>query len=126
MSKLLLLYSTLLVGLIFLIIPEWYTPQDFFLFSNMKISGANFIYLIGERAVLVIMAYIIVSESKEYEDALWVFFYLMVADLFDFILCYNSVWFSIGSFPVSMNILKSFIFGGVIIYEAWKHLKKHI
>ena len=124
MGKLLLLYSTLLFGLIFLIIPDWYTPYDFFLFSDMKISGANFIYLVGERSVLIILAYIIVSESKEYDDALWVFFYLMVADLIDFILSYNSLWFSIGNFPVSMNIVKAFVFGGVILNEGWKKLFK--
>lgn len=122
MSKLLLLYATLLVGLIFLIIPDWYTPIDLFIFSDMKLSGANFIYLVGERSVLVILAYILWTQEREYVDALSVFFWLMVADLIDFILSYNEIWFSIGSFPISMNIMKAFIFGGIIINEGWKKL----
>lgn len=126
MSKLILLYSTLLVGLIFLIIPDWHTPHDFFLFSNMKLTGAMHIYFIGEKAILVVLAYIIVTEAKDYQNAIWVFFWLLVADLADYLLSYNSIWFSIGNFPVSMNIVKAFVFGGVIINEGWKHIKKYI
>lgn len=120
MSKLLLLYATILVGIIFLIIPDWYTPIDLFLFSDMKLSGANFIYLVSERSVLVILAYVLWTQEREYVDALSVFFWLMVADLFDFILGYNSVWFSIDSFPISMNVLKAIIFGFVILRELWR------
>lgn len=124
MSKLLLLYATLLVGLIFLIIPDWHTPHDFFLFSSMKLTGAMHIYFIGEKAILIVLAYIIAFEAKEYQKAVWVFFWLLVADLVDYLLSYNSVWLSIGNFPISMNIVKAFVFGFVIINEGWKKLQK--
>jgi len=124
MSKLILLYSILLIGLIFLIIPDWHTPYDFFLFSNMKITGAMHIYFIGEKAGLIILAYIIASEAIEYENATWIFFWLLVADMVDYCLSYSSIWFSIRTFPVSMNIIKAFIFCSVIFYTGWKKLIK--
>jgi len=124
MSKLLLLYGILLIGLIFLIMPDWHTPHDFFLFSNMKLTGAMHIYFIGEKAGLIILAYILANESKLYQQATWIFFWLLVADLGDYLLSYSSIWFSIGNFPISMNILKAVVFGGVIIKEGWKTLVK--
>lgn len=120
MSKLFLLYATILIGLVFMIIPNWYTPIDFFLLSDTKISGASFVYFIGERSVLIILAYILAIEAKEFQNAMWVFYWLMVADLADFILTYNGIWFSFGHFPISMNILKATIFGFVIVNELWK------
>lgn len=118
MSKLLLLYSTLLVGLIFLVIPNYDTPMDFFLFSDMKLSGAMHIYFIGEKTILIVLAYIIANEATQYEKEIWVFFYLLCADLVDYLLSYNSVWFRVNDFPISMNILKSLIFG-ITILNAW-------
>lgn len=118
MSKLLLLYATLVVGLIFLITPEPIRTYDFFLFSEMKLYPSTYIYFICERLVLVILAGVIANEATEYRGALWIFFWLMVADVVDFLLNYNSVWFYVQSFPVSMNIMKSLIFG-LVIFNIW-------
>lgn len=118
MSKLILLYLTLIVGLFFLIAPEPIHTYDFFLFSEMKLYSSTYIYFICERMVLVILSWIIYNESTEYRDALFVFFLLMCADVVDFLLCYNSIWFHIGAVPISMNVMKCFIFG-IVILQTW-------
>jgi len=118
MSKLLLLYLTLLVGLFFLIAPEPVHTYDYFPFSDMRLYPATYIYFICERLVLIVLSGIIANEATEYKPELKVFFFLMCADLVDFLLCYNNIWFHVGSFPMSMNVAKSIIFG-LTILNAW-------
>lgn len=123
MSKLLLLYSTILVSLVFLLVPDNDVTMSY-PFSDMVVSVEYYIYSVFEKGVMIILAYIIAHEATEYQEALSIFFWLMVLDLLDLILSYNSVWFRVGNFPVSMNIVKAFVFGGVIINEGWKKLFK--
>ena len=122
MSKLLLLFLTLVFGLIFVIIPNTGVIDDFFLFSDMRLSLEAHIYFICEKFVLIVLAFIIFNEATEYRTALFVFFLLMVADLIDYAVSYNSVWFYVSRFPVSMNTTKAIIFAGAIINEQWKRL----
>jgi len=121
MSKLLLLYSTILVSLVFLLVPDNDLTM-IYPFSDMVVSVEYWIYSVFEKAVMIILAYIIMNEATEYQYALSIFFWLMVLDLLDLILSYNSVWFSIGKFPISMNVVKAIVFGVVIINEGWKKL----
>lgn len=119
MSKLLLLYSTIVVSLVFLLVPNNDVAVGFLL-SDMTVSVEYYIYSIFEKCVMIILAYIIANEAQEYEQAIWIFFWLMVADLVDYLIGYNSVWFYIQRVPISMNVFKSAIFGLVIIRELWK------
>ena len=123
MSKLLLLYSTILVSLVFLLVPDNDVTVGF-PFSSMVVSVEYYIYSMFEKFVLIILAYIIANESTEYKEAIWIFFWLMVVDAVDYGLSYSGVWFTIGTFPISMNILKAVVFGGVILKEGWKTLVK--
>lgn len=119
MRKLILLYATFVVGLLFMVLPETVYPKDYFLFSDMKLHFATYIYFICERLVLVVLAYVVASEATKYREAIWIFFFLLCVDVVDFLLTYNSVWFYVRSFPVSMNTTKSIVFGLVIIRELW-------
>lgn len=119
MSKLILLYLTFIVAVLFVLVPSNNIVVKFPL-SDMTVSLEYYIYSIFERSILIVLCYIIASEATEYRSAIWIFFCLVVVDLVDFLLCYNSVWFYLGIVPVSMNIVKSFVFGGVILNEAWK------
>lgn len=103
-----------------MLLPEMDKPVDFFLFSDMLLYPATHIYFIGEKATLIILSYIIVNEATDYKDSLWMFFWLMVADLVDYMLIYNEVWFYVHNFPVSMNVIKSVVFGLMITRELWK------
>lgn len=64
------------------------------------------------------MAGIIWNEATEYRDEIKIFVLLLVADFIDYLLTYNTAWFHIGEFPISMNIAKSTIFG-LTILNAW-------
>jgi hypothetical protein len=119
-SKLFLLYTTFLVGLLYLLLPQTVEPQDYFLFSDMKLHFATHIYFICEKAILIVLGYVVASEAVEYREAIWIFFWLLVLDLVDYLLTYSTVWIDLDGFPVSMNTLKAVIFGGVIIREIWK------
>lgn len=92
-------------------------PTDWFLFSDMQLTGQTHAYFIGEKITLIILAYIIAVESVTYRQAMQVFLWLMVIDFADYLICYNAVWFYYGSFPVSMNIVKGLVFGLVILSE---------
>lgn len=116
MSKLLLLFLTFVVGLIFLL-PNDGPVINFYPFSDMAITLTQHVYFIGEKLVLIILAGIIANEATEYRRATWIFFLLVVVDLVDFLCCYNSVWFYLGGFPVSMNIVKCIVFGLTILSE---------
>lgn len=120
MGKVLLLFSTFLLGSVFLFLPRTLEPYDYFLFSDMKLYFATHLYFIVERIILIILAYIIVNESTEYRSALWVFFWILCADLVDYLLCYNETWINFNGIPISMQVLKIVIFGGAILRELWK------
>lgn len=117
MSKLILLYLTFVVSLLFLLVPNNDITVGY-LFSDMRVSLEYYIYSIFEKFVMIILAYVIWKESDNYLPELAMFFWLMVIDLVDLILSYNSVWFRIGEFPISMNIVKCIIFG-LTILNAW-------
>lgn len=119
MDKLLLLFAVFLLGVVFLVLPADTTPIDYFLFSDMKLPFATHVYFIGEKLTMIVLAYIIAVEAKEYRGAIWCFFVLVVVDLCDYLLSYGAVWFHLSGFPVSMNTLKVSIFGLAILNE-WR------
>lgn len=125
MSKLLLLYLTFVITLVFMLIPN----NDInvaFPFSNpaMSVSLEYYIYSIFERSVLIILAYIIANEAQEYREVIWVFFWLMVVDFLEYLLTYSSVWFTLGGFPISFNVVKCVVFGVAILYAWTKNFLK--
>lgn len=112
--KYVLLYITLILGLMYVMIPRT-EPVDFFLFSDMKLSLATHVYFIGEKLVLIILAYILYCEDKS--EFIKAFLVLMVADLVDYLLTYNSIWFTF-VIPISMNVCKVIIFS-LLILKQW-------
>jgi hypothetical protein len=122
MDKLRLLFLTLVLGLVFYIVPNT-QPRDFFPFYDIVMGLKTYVYLALEKFILIVMGYIIASESTKYREALWVFFWLLVIDLIDYFLTYNTAWFKVDWFPVSMNMVKVFVFGFVVarivIIEKW-------
>lgn len=120
MSKLLLLYLTLVVGLVFLLMPSTSSPHDYFPFYDIELYPKTYVYFILEKSILILLASIIANEATEHRQAIWIFVFLLVADLIDYVFTYNTVWFYQGIFPVSMNTVKVVIFGIVLLNEIWK------
>lgn len=120
MIRLVLLYAVILTGIVFLIIPPAKgEPMDYFLFSDVKLYRDTYIYFWFEKLIVCALAFIIASHERQYREATRIFFWLMVADAIDYGLTYGGVWFNIGNLPITMNILKTIIFGLVILHE-WK------
>lgn len=118
MNKLVLLYLTFVLGLVFLILPEPVSTRDYFPFYDIQMYLSTYVYFILEKSILVLLAAIIYKESVEYRPELNMFVWLLIFDLVDYFLTYNTTWFHIGAFPISMNIVKCFIFG-LTILNAW-------
>lgn len=118
MGKLILLYTTILTGIVFLLVPDTIKPINYFPFFGVEMYFKTYIYFIFEKLIAIALAYIIASSEHQFKQETQIFFWLMVADLADYLLTYSWIWFRIGTFPVSMNIVKSIVFGFVIL-RAW-------
>lgn len=124
MSKLILLFLILVVRTVFTFVkPTGITMS--FPFDDMVVSLEFYIYCLGEKLAFIILANMVAEESVKYRNVLWVFFWLMVADLVDFVLIYNNEWVLIGKFALTLNNIAAIIFAFVILKELlWE--KRHI
>lgn len=118
MSKLILLYLTIVISLLFMLIPDNDKELGFFFIHTGTVSLEYYVYAIFEFVILLILMGIIANEALEYKFELWIFFALIFIDMVDWVLTYNSIWFNLGSFPVSMNTTKCIVFG-LTIFIAW-------
>jgi len=119
MGKLLLLWLTLAVTVFYLVLPRTSVTHDYFVFSDQLLTLPMHVWFICEKLCVVIFAYVIWKESKDYGAALKVFFWLAVFRLIDYLLCYNDVWVEVwDGVPVTSNILSVLIFGLSIVYES--------
>lgn len=124
MSKLVLLWLTLTVSILYLLFPFTSATHDYFLFSDQQLTFPMHVWFICEKLILVIFAYIIATESTAYKSTLNLFFYLQIFRLVDYLLCYNEVWLWIGPVPVSANVLSVLVFGLMVANEyIWKGFK---
>lgn len=82
------------------------------------------VWFICEKAVMVILAAIILNESKDYKFALLVFLAVQILKLGDYLISYNEVWgyMEMGDrqIPVSANTLGAAAFTFAIVYELIK------
>lgn len=119
MSKLILLGLIILFGAVFLIIPENNNPPTYALFPFAKrldngelptISAQSYVYFIFGHFQLMALSYIVAAETRIYKLACKWFFYIQVADFFDYLATYNTIWFHAGLLPVSMNLVQVVVF----------------
>lgn len=125
MSKLILLWFVILLGIFWLAFPYDPNPDnwiEFFPCSNQKLPWQNYIFHASEKLIFVIFAWIIYSDSDKYKIALLVFFGVQVLRLFDYFITYNNVWVRIWpTVPFSSNTLGILVFSLAIAYEwIWK------
>lgn len=118
MSKLILLWLTLALGILFLALPYSEQTKDYFpLFSSQQLTLQMHVWFILNKLVFVVFAYIIVNEATKYRLALWVFFGCQVLKLADYLLTYNEIWGTIGNIPVSSTSVGMMAFSLSIVYE---------
>jgi hypothetical protein len=97
------------------ILPDPFPYLDFP--EGVTIAYQTYAHMICDFLVMVIITGVLASTSKEFKVYLWIFCGMVVADLIDYLLCYNAIWFYLGDIPISMNTTKVFIFGLTIFYE---------
>lgn len=121
MSKLILLWLTLSVTILYLAVPYSEVTRDYFLLADQQLTLQMHVWFICEKLILVVFAWIIANEATEYRGALKIFFWLTVLKFLDYVLCYNNVWVRIWDIPFSANTLCILIFGLTICYEwIWR------
>lgn len=116
MRRLALLFSTLIISVIYLLVPDT-EPIDFFPFSDMKTTLEWYVFYLCEHLILIVFALFIYMESDKYKIALFVFLLIQIADTIDFCLTYGFVWFHLDKYPVGFNLIKIVIFMIAIAYE---------
>lgn len=113
-----LLGFTLLIGPLFLLVPDYIgnsTLYDFFLLSDQLLTAQTWLYFMCEHLIIIIISYLLASSNTKHYKVFVVYFWLQVVDFIDYLLTYNSVWFTIEHLPVSMNTVGLCIF----VYYAW-------
>lgn len=116
MNKLILLGVVLLLGVLFAAMPVTDKKIGFAFFEG-SIRSVDYLYFLMEHIILIILCYIIYSESTTDRLPLLVFLWVQVADLADFVMTFNNPWLNLGGIPVSMNTLGMVIFVFSIAYD---------
>ncbi len=123
MSKVILLALTMLFSMVFLAIPDGYSQYDFFVFSDQKLTFQTYLYFLFQDITIAALSYIIAMESKEYFRLTVIYFWIQVAGLIDYVMSYNSVWFTVGPVPISVNTLGITAFAASCFHYFWKDSK---
>jgi hypothetical protein len=95
-----------IVGLMFNVIPE--TPaNNYFLFGGIDLSLKTHAYFAFDHVSRLMLFYVIVVVLPFTKILFW----LELGDLLDYLICYNSEWFSIFGYGFEYNDLKLIIVG---------------
>lgn len=122
MSRLIFLWCSIAVALLFLLFPYDETKTVGFLWSSHRLPLQNYVYyLVSEHLVLVMLAWYILQRETKYRLALWVFFGIQVFRMADFVGGYNIAWYRWMGFQISAISVSLFIFALAI---AWEYLWK--
>lgn len=120
MGKYLLLLLTLFFGVTFLLIPDNLTLYSFFPFSSQKLSFQTHLYFCFEHFTLIVLSAIISMEETKYKWITTTYFVIQCGHLLDYLLTYNSVWFSVLSFPMSVNTVGFALFAGIVFSRYFR------
>lgn len=115
--KLLFLYIVLLIWVGYEMVPYDSIPLDMFPFSSTQLPFKTWLYFFLEHTGIIMLCYILAMEATTYRYATKVFFYLQVADLIDYVMTYNTQWFTFFGIPITFNILSAICFSFVILKE---------
>lgn len=122
MSRLIFLWVSIAIALVFLVFPYDETKTIGFLWSDYRISVQQYVYyLVSEHLVIIMLAWYMLQRETKYRLALLTFFWIQVFRMADFIGGFCIVWYRWKGFPVSAISVSLLVFGLVI---AWEYLWK--
>ena len=109
------LLFVLLASLVFMVIPDDSTVMIGFPLFAGRLHLQSWLWYVGEHIGLITLSWLVLTGAKKYKFAFTIFFAYQIADLIDFVLRDNSIWFSVGVVPVSMNTFGITIFALSVI-----------
>jgi hypothetical protein len=118
MTRPLLLLSSLIFSVLFLLFPDDKTVG--YPFSDMVVTQEFYAYYLFEHLVLVVLALVIWELEPKYKALSLLFVIIQVVDTVDYILFYGDRWFNL---VVTWNQIKVVIFGLAIVAQ-WINSKR--
>ena len=118
MARLFLLFTTLALGVLFML----FNPKGEmgFLFSDMVLTIETWMYFLFEHVIVLILAIVILELEHEYRMSAKVFLCIAIVDTVDYCLTYGDPVFT---FMPPWNVVRLVVFGTVVLYEViWKRL----
>ena len=92
----------MLSGMAFMVFGDDFTAMVTFP-AGGTIHLQSWVYFVGQHLGLILLSLILAENATKYRTAFAMFFAVQVADLLDFIITGNKVWFHLRDIPVSMN-----------------------
>lgn len=125
MSRLIFLWISIAIALVFLLFPYDETKTIGFLWSVQQKPVQTYVYyLVSEHLVLVMLAWYMLQRETKYRLALWTFFGIQVFRMADFVGGYGIVWDRWKGFPISAISVSLLIFAAAIVTEYIRELWK--
>src|SRR6187551_786424 len=78
---------------------------DFFPLSDQLLTAQTYFYFMFNHLVLIMLAYMLWQEGREYRRAFRVFLFIQIFYLAQYLIHYNSVWLNLGGWGISSHIL---------------------
>lgn len=83
----------------------------------MEISVQSYAYFAFYYISMALIAWAFLILMPSYENILTAWFFLQCAEVIDYFLTYNTVWFYVGNFGISITVVKFSILAILIIYR---------
>ena len=106
---------TLLLGMVFEMIPNGLPLVQPFLLVNDEQYLRFHWYLIFEHLIKVVLS-IVIMIAPLLTIPIKVFFVLQCCDVVEYMLTNSNVWYKIGWIPISFNTLQIFVYCGAVIW----------
>jgi hypothetical protein len=110
-----LIFSSLILGVLFKIFTENGPLYDFFLFSDKKITSQLWIYFTMEHIIALQIASCVLIHDNTPRFFFWLFFFILILDLLHYILFFRDE-------GPGWNVIKACIFGAPLAYVEIKNL----
>jgi len=92
---------------------------DPFPFAEQRIYAESYAYYLNEHLAWILISYILMVEVPKHRPFFKVFLIINVLDMVDYLLSYNSIWFKVGTIPISFNVV-SFGVLALILVSEWR------
>lgn len=84
---------------------------------NYSIEIKDWFNYLGNQIVIVCLSLLLYTESMKYRFVFKSFLWLQIANIFDFIITFNTGWFMVNGFIVTFNVITCFVLTLIIIKE---------